>query len=152
MDRPRRQQSISALAPPLRPHIHDLLIGGSRRRVHSDPSATAPMSALDPKRTSVDAKSRGLKLPPAVPMAPAVTPAVTAPVTAPATVHASPAVTPAVSPPLHVCQIIEARGGSRRKREDRCRLGRSGPARKNQTCNSDRKYCAQHMCLPIFHG
>ena len=105
---------------------------------------------MPPKRTLADAKSRGLKSPPAVPMAPAVTPAVTAPVTAPATVHASPAVTPAVSPPLHVRQIIEAGGGSRRKREDRCRLGSSGPARKNQTCNSDRKYCAQHMCPPYF--
>ena len=78
-------------------------------------------------------------------MAPAIPPAVT---TA-ATVHASPAVTPAVSPPLHVRQIIEAGGGSRRKLEDRCRLGSSGPARKNQTCNSDRKYCAQHMCISL---
>ena len=108
------------------------------------------MSAFNPKRTLAGAKSRGLKSPPAVPIAPAVTPAVTAPVTAPATVHASPAVTPAVSPPLHVRQIIEAGGGSRRKREDRCRLGSSGPARKNQTRNSNRKYSAQHMCAPYF--
>jgi hypothetical protein len=86
------------------------------------------------------------ELPPAVPVAPAVPPAVTAT----ATVHTSPAVTPAVSPPLYVRQIIEAGGGGRRKREDRCRLGGSGPARKNQTCNSDRKYRAQHMCLPVF--
>jgi hypothetical protein len=59
-------------------------------------------------------------------MAPAVTPAVTTT----ATVQASPAVTPAASP-LHVRQITEVGGGSRGKREDRCRLGNSGPAGKN---------------------
>ena len=150
MGRPRRQQSINALAPPLRRYTHDLLIDGSRRRVQSDPPVIAPMSAFDPKRTLASAKLQGLKLPPAMPVAPTVTPAVTAPVTAPATVQASPAVAPAVPPPLHVRQVIEAGGGSRRKRKDRCRLGRSGPTRKNQTCNSDRKYCAQHMCAPYF--
>src|SRR5262245_27091725 len=54
-----------------------------------------------------------------------------APVPSTATAHSSPAITPAASPPLHVRQIIEAGAGSRRKREDRCRLGSSGTTRKN---------------------
>ena len=88
-----------------------------------DPKRTWPMTAQRPRSHEVETTTCML-------MAPAVTPAVTTP-TPTTTVQASPAVTPAASPPLHVRQIAEVGGGSRRKREDWCRLGRSGPAGKN---------------------
>src|SRR5215831_18193534 len=89
---------------------------------------------------------RRLESPPAMQTAPAVTPAVATPTTAPArtpaatvpaaaaTAQSSPPITPAASPPLHVLQIIKAGSSSRRKREDRCRLGSYGPGRKNKAC------------------
>jgi hypothetical protein len=81
-----------------------------------------------------------------MPVAPAITPAVTttmpATVPAAATVKAAPAVTPAVSSPLHVRHVIDRSGGSGRQREDGCRLSSCGRARKNETCNTNRKHRA----------
>jgi hypothetical protein len=87
-----------------------------------DQSGHCPLAGLSPLSPEVESL-------PAMQTAPAVTPAVTTPATA--TAQSPPAVTPAASSPLHVRHVIEAGGGSRRKREDRCRLASSGPTGKN---------------------
>ena len=126
-----------------------LLAQSGHRLVHctcllSTQSGHWPMMALSDRQVT------RLKSPTAVPIAPAVAPAVTTP-TPTTTVHAPPAVTPAASPPLHVRQIVEVGGGSRRKREDRCGLGRSGPARKIRPAIPIANTVRNIMCPPFFY-
>src|SRR5262249_32211596 len=58
------------------------------------------------------------------------------------TAEPSPAVTAAGSSPVHVRHVIDRSGGGGRHREDGCRLSSCGPARKNETRNTNRKHRA----------